>query len=149
MCDGRVAPGVENFLEENKEVGLVIIDTLHFFAMDASRGTNVYESDVRRMRVLHQIVQETDTSLIIIHHDKQGEEGDWASKISGSNGIIGTVDTLMRLSVNKRGNAQGNLQVTGRDVEDTELNLRLEPSLMRWCIDVTRDEKPLSYSEKF
>ena len=84
-----------------------------------------------------------NVSIIVIHHDKQSEEGDWANKISGSSGIIGTADTLMRLSVTKRGSKEGNLQVTGRDVEDVELSLKLEESLMHWCIDKKRDEKPL------
>ena len=136
---------LSDFLKQNQEIGLVIIDTLAIFSpSDASRGSNVYESDVRRMRVLHQIVQATDTSIIVIHHDKQGEEGDWAQKINGSSGIIGTVDTLIRLSVTKRGSKEGNLHITGRDVEDIELLLQLEENLMRWGIDKDRDDKPLT-----
>ena len=137
--------GLGDFLKQNQEIDLVIIDTLAIFSpSDASRGSNVDESDVRRMVALHQIVQETNTSIIVIHHDKQGEEGDWAQKINGSNGIIGTVDTLIRLSVNKRGSKEGNLHITGRDVEDIELLLQLEENLMRWGIDKNRDDKPLT-----
>jgi hypothetical protein len=141
--------GLSELLKQNPGIDLVIIDTLAIFSpSDTSRGNNIYDSDVRRMRALKEIVQETNTSIIVIHHDKQGEEGDWANKINGSNGIIATVDTLMRLSVNKRGSLQGKLQITGRDVEDIELSLSLDQSLMHWFIDVAQDDNPMSGLEK-
>ena len=136
--------GLAEYLNQNNDIKLVIIDTLAIFLpAQSNRGQNAYDSDVGRMRQLHSIVKNMNVSIIVIHHDKQSEEGDWANKISGSSGIIGTADTLMRLSVTKRGSKEGNLQVTGRDVEDVELSLKLEESLMHWCIDKKRDEKPL------
>ena len=136
--------GLAEYLNQNTDIKLVIIDTLAIFLPAGStRGQNAYDSDVGRMRQLHSIVKKMNVSIIVIHHDKQSEEGDWANKISGSSGIIGTADTLMRLSVTKRGSKEGNLQVTGRDVEDVELSLKLEESIMHWCIDKKRDEKPL------
>ena len=96
------------------------------------------------MRELHDLGLETNTSLIVIHHDKQGEDPDWASKMSGSNGITGTADTLIRLSVKTRGNKQAKLEVTGRDIEDLELNLKLDETNMSWQIDKGQDDKQLT-----
>ncbi len=80
----------------------------------------------------------------MIHHDKQGEDSDWASKMNGSSGVIGTADTLIRLSVQKRGSKQAKLQVTGRDVEDLELNLKLDEMTMCWQIDKEQDDRKLT-----
>ena len=54
------------------------------------------------MRQLHELGIDANTSLLLIHHDKQGEDSDWANKMNGSNGIIGTANTLIRLSVQKK-----------------------------------------------
>ena len=80
----------------------------------------------------------------MIHHDKQGDDSEWASKMNGSSGVIGTADTLIRLSVQKRGSKQAKLQITGRDVEDVELNLKLNEKTMSWLIDNGQDDSQLT-----
>ena len=67
-----------------------------------------------------------------------------ASKMNGSSGVIGTADTLMRLSAQKRGSKQAKLQVTGRDIEDLELNLKLDDTTMSWQIDKGQDDRQLT-----
>ena len=64
--------------------------------------------------------------------------------MNGSSGVIGTADTLIRLSVQKRGSKQAKLQVTGRDVEDLELNLKLDETTMSWQIDKGQDDRQLT-----
>ena len=138
-------PGLKQFLLDNRNIKLCIIDTLAVFlpSQDA-RGRNKYDADVARMRELHNLGRDTGTSLLMIHHDKQGEDSDWASKMNGSSGVIGTADTLIRLSVQKRGSKQAKLQVTGRDVEDLELNLKLDETTMSWQIDKGQDDRQLT-----
>jgi predicted HTH transcriptional regulator len=68
--------------------------------------------------------------------------------MNGSNGIIGTADTLIRLSVQKRGSKQAKLEVTGRDVEDVELSLKLNEETMHWKIDKSQDDIQLTGLQK-
>ena len=138
-------PGLKLFLLDNPSIKLCIIDTLVvFLPSQDTRGRNAYDADVARMRELHNLGRDTGTSLLMIHHDKQGEDSDWASKMNGSSGVIGTADTLIRLSVQKRGSRQAKLQVTGRDVEDLELNLKLDDTTMSWQIDKGQDDRQLT-----
>jgi len=138
-------PGLKQFLLDNRNIKLCIIDTLAvFLPSQDTRGRNAYDADVARMRELHNLGRDTGTSLLMIHHDKQGEDPDWASKMNGSSGVIGTADTLIRLSVQKRGSKQAKLQVTGRDVEDLELNLKLDDNTMSWRIDKGQDDRQLT-----
>ena len=102
--------GLTEFLLENPDIKLCIIDTLAVFSPSQdTKGRNTYDADVARMRELHNLGRDTGTSLLMIHHDKQGEDSDWASKMNGSSGVIGTADTLIRLSVQKRGSKQAKL----------------------------------------
>lgn len=138
-------PGLKQFLLDNPSIKLCIIDTLAvFLPSQDTRGRNAYDADVARMRELHNLGRDTGTSLLMIHHDKQGEDSDWASKMNGSSGIIGTADTLIRLSVQNRGSRQAKLQVTGRDIEDLELNLKLDDTTMSWQIDKGQDGRQLT-----
>jgi len=138
-------PALRQHLLDNPQIKVCIIDTLAvFLPSQGAGGRTTYDADVERMRELHYLGLETNTSLIVIHHDKQGEDPDWASKMSGSNGITGTADTLIRLSVKTRGNKQAKLEVTGRDVEDLELNLKLDETNMSWQIDKGQDDKQLT-----
>ena len=138
-------PGLKQFLLDNPPIKLCIIDTLAvFLPSQDTRGRNAYDADVARMRELHNLGRDTGTSLLMIHHDKQGEDSDWASKMNGSSGVIGTADTLIRLSVQKRGSRQAKLQVTGRDIEDLELNLKLDDTTMSWQIDKGQDDRQLT-----
>lgn len=132
-------------LLDNPQIKVCVIDTLAvFLPSQGAGGRTAYDADVVRMRELHDLGLETKISLIVIHHDKQGEDSDWTNKMSGSNGIIGTADTLIRLSVKTRGNKQAKLEVTGRDIEDLELNLKLDETNMSWQIDKGQDDKQLT-----
>ena len=65
---------LEEYLLHHSFVDLVIIDTLGFYLPpSSSRGQNAYDNDVARMRAIKKIVQATRSSIILIHHDKQGE----------------------------------------------------------------------------
>ena len=144
-ADVEAPEKLERYLLQHPFVDLVIIDTLGFYLPpSSSRGQNAYDNDVARMRAIKKIVQATSSSIILIHHDKQGEEGDWANKINGTSGIIGTADTLGRLSVAKRGAREASFQITGRDIEDIELALKLDDATMRWSVDKKRDLETLT-----
>ena len=141
--------GLKTYLEQSLPFDLCIIDTFGVFLPGQdTKGRNAYDADVARMRQIHMLCKATETSLLLIHHDKQGDDGDWANKMNGSSGIIGTADTLMRLSVQQRGEKKAKLQVTGRDVEDIELSLKLNEKVMQWQIDKNQDETPLTGLQK-
>ena len=141
--------GLKTYLEQSLPFDLCIIDTFGVFLPGQdTKGRNAYDADVARMRKIHMLCKATGTSLLLIHHDKQGDDGDWANKMNGSSGIIGTADTLMRLSVQQRGEKKAKLQVTGRDVEDIELSLKLNEKVMQWQIDKNQDEAPLTGLQK-
>ena len=141
--------GLKTYLEQSLPFDLCIIDTFGVFLPGQdTKGRNAYDADVARMRQIHMLCKATGTSLLLIHHDKQGDDGDWANKMNGSSGIIGTADTLMRLSVQQRGEKKAKLQVTGRDVEDIELSLKLNEEVMHWQIDKNQDETPLTGLQK-
>lgn len=49
----------------------------------------------------------------------------------------------------KRGSKQAKLQITGRDVEDLELNIKLDEMTMIWEIDKGQDDKQLTALQNY
>jgi hypothetical protein len=103
---------------------LVIIDTITRFGGQSERSG--YREDVTWMTKFHKYAQQHDIAVIGVTHTRQMklEEGeDWFNKITGTSGIVGTADQAMLLDV-QRGENEGMLRVTGRDLPDAEFALR-------------------------
>lgn len=105
---------------------LVVIDTLAKLEPEI-QGSDRYRSEYGMMTAYKNWADAHDCTVLLIHHDSKagsdGRGGDWLSRISGTRGISGGVDTLMFLE-SERGSNEAVLHYTGRDVEDGALNLK-------------------------
>ena len=61
-------------------------------------------------------------AVVVVHHDRKAESGDFVDAISGTNGIAGSADTIVLLA-RDRHEATGLLAVTGRDVHEAAFGL--------------------------
>lgn len=103
---------------------LVIIDTITRFGGQGDREG--YKADVAWMTKFHSYAQEHNLAVVGVTHTRQSrlEEGeDWFNKITGTTGIVGTADQAMLLDV-QRGEQEGMLRLTGRDIPDAEYAIR-------------------------
>lgn len=118
--------------EENPRLRLVIVDT---FGKVRGRGdgrSNVYQQDYRDMSAFHQLATSLNIVILLIHHTRKQEATDVMDLVSGSTGIVGAADTLIVLQ-RKRGQQDGTLSVTGRDIiEDGEFALTFHKDTAKW-----------------
>jgi hypothetical protein len=122
----RVAPGttiatVEAWLDLwADEQPLVVVDTLGRVMPPALAGESAYARDYRVGAALKHLVDERPgSSLVVAHHDRKAETGDFVDSVSGTNGLAGSSDTVVVLS-RARNERTGILRVTGRDVNEGE-----------------------------
>jgi RecA-family ATPase len=123
---GEYTPGALAiaWAEQATNPRLVIIDTITRFGGQGEREG--YRADVQWMTRFHKYAQEHDIAVVGVTHTRQMklEEGeDWFNKITGTQGIVGTADQAMLLDV-QRGDSEGMLRVTGRDMPDAEFAIR-------------------------
>ena len=97
----------------------------------------MYSEDYEVVSQIKRVADEADVPFLIIHHLKKGMEGDWLSEISGSQGIAGAADTIFSLK-RERGSTLGTLHRTGRDVEEKDFILKLDP--YGWTLQGEADE---------
>jgi hypothetical protein len=66
-----------------------------------------------------------------VHHVRKAASDDFLAEVSGTNGLAGAADATLVLK-RSRGQADGVLHVTGRDVDEAEYALRFYPEAGAW-----------------
>lgn len=121
------AQGIAALTDWAEEVGdptLVILDTLAKVEPSAEDGDR-YRNEYAMMARYKTFADRFNCAVLAVHHDRKSSDndGDIFTKISGTRGLTGAVDTMMFLD-KKRGEPVGTLHLTGRDVADQEIGLR-------------------------
>lgn len=121
------AEGISAMSDWAEEVGdptLVILDTLAKVEPDAEEGDR-YRKEYAMMARYKSFADRYNCAVVAVHHDRKSreEDGDVFTRISGTRGLTGAVDTMFYLD-RKRGEATGTLHITGREVPDQELGIK-------------------------
>lgn len=149
----RIGEGLEEQikgqLKAHPEIGLVCIDVLQVVKPPGKRGQNAYESDYATFDPLKKLATDEDICILLIHHMKKGKDGDIFNQASGSTATLGAMDCSWALE-KERGEDEGTLYITGRDIEARELRIKFDKETMRWeCLgsleDVERQRKKAAY----
>lgn len=69
--------------------------------------------------------------VVLVHHVRKAGSDDFLTEVSGTNGIAGAADATLVLK-RARGQADGILHVTGRDVDEAEYALSFQPASGAW-----------------
>jgi len=119
-------------LDTMKDVRLVIVDTLAKMRVRPSgNGGSLYSEDYDAIVQLKAIADEYGIGVMVVHHTRKATSDDPLDLVSGSTGLTGAADTILILR-RERGQAEASLFVTGRDVEEQEIALSMNPRTMRW-----------------
>ncbi|MGW7534708.1 AAA family ATPase [Amycolatopsis sp. NPDC054798] len=130
MTAGGEAVLVE-WLEENASARLVIIDTFEKMRGAVAPGSSAYSGDYAAGTRFKEIADHYGVPFLLIHHvRKQGAE-DWQNLVSGTAGLTGAMDATLVLE-RGRGQADGILHVTGRDVEETDYAMVFDAHAGAW-----------------
>jgi len=99
----------------------------------APPGVNPYDADYAAMGRAKRIADEYGIAVVLVHHLRKMGAEDFTAELSGTNGIAGAADTIMSLK-RPRGEADGVLHITGRDVDEAERAMRFEPIIGTWSL---------------
>lgn len=142
QCDD-ISNGLIEELEEIKEkepnVKVIIIDTLQK-VRGMYRGSNNYANDYKELSEIKSFADKYNMAIVVIHHMKKGYESDSFNKVSGTNGITGTVDTMITMEKDNRANETTLLSINGRDVEYNQYIIRFNPESCKWEMVSTYEE---------
>lgn len=116
---------------------LIVIDTLEM--VRPPRRANPYEDDYRAIASMREVAYNHRTSIVVVHHnrktqtDNTGDTIDPIERVSGTMGLTGAVDAILILS-RLRGGTLGEFHITGKDIEENRMTLKLDTYLGLWHV---------------
>lgn len=129
---------INNILDDEKDIELVVIDTLGRSIADKGRkDKNIYLADYEIASQLQELAMKRNISILILHHTKKGNEENVFDEISGTTGLTGAMDTMM---VIKEKNKDHTLHITGRDVEQADYKIVFDKKLFCWNVIEKKNE---------
>ena len=120
-----------NFLTNHPHVKLVIIDTFQRVRKAGQEQYN-YASYYEAVCALKKIADRFLIRLLLVHHTRKTGSSDSFNMISGTTGLLGCADGAFILQKSSRMETTATLDVTGREVADTQLNLRFDKQRKVW-----------------
>lgn len=130
MTNGGDAVLVE-WLEENPSARLVIIDTFEKMRGAVAPGSSAYSGDYAAGTRFKTLADHYGVPFLLIHHVRKQAADDWQNLVSGTAGLTGAMDATLVLE-RGRGQADGVLHVTGRDVEETDYAMTFDAHAGAW-----------------
>jgi hypothetical protein len=122
---------LQDFLKEHDDCKMVVVDSYVKIKPPRSKNVDPYDHDMQIGGALQALAQERRICLLLIYHNRKTESEDPLDDIIGSTGLSGAVDAALVLR-RGRGQADGTLFITGRDVEEQELALKFHASDGLW-----------------
>src|SRR5260221_5487219 len=140
LGEGGLA-SLEDYLKGHPKVRLVVIDTWARVAPSSGeRRSSQYEADYEAPIPLKRVDDTYHVSILAVHDLRKTGSSDVLDEITGSIGITGAVDGTLILK-RERGQAEGTLFVTGRDIErEQQLALSFDVSTALWSVIGNADE---------
>ncbi|BBY05440.1 AAA family ATPase [Mycobacterium noviomagense] len=113
---------------------LVILDTLGKAKPQRRSGQEAYLVDYEVGGKFKALADSCPgAAILIIHHTRKADSGDFVDLVSGTQGIAGSVDCIITLA-RKRKEAEAVLSVTGRDIMENEYALLVQDGFL-WQLD--------------
>ena len=128
-------------IEAYPDIKLIIVDVYQKIRGASKKGINFYEKDYEDGVKLQAFALEHHICILIIHHNsKKLFSDDPYSQMSGSTGLLGSVDTALVLTREKRFENNTKLSITGREIMPRELVLKFDDKVFKWILQGSVEE---------
>ncbi|MFH8386909.1 AAA family ATPase [Kitasatospora sp. NPDC018058] len=122
---------IAQWVERHPDARMVIIDVFAKMRGPSMPGASAYDADYAAVGHAKRIADHYGIAIVLVHHVRKAGSDDFLAEVSGTNGLAGAADATLVLK-RARGQADGVLHVTGRDVDETEYALRFHPEAGAW-----------------
>ncbi|QKW07379.1 AAA family ATPase [Streptomyces sp. NA04227] len=122
---------IAQWIERNPEARMVVIDVFAKMRGNSAPGASAYDADYAAVGHAKRIADHYGIAMVLVHHVRKAASDDFLAEVSGTNGLAGAADATLVLK-RARGQADGVLHVTGRDVDEAEYALRFYAEAGAW-----------------
>ena len=146
--DNNLLDCIEEHIKEHPDIKLIIIDTLQKIRRASRSSGSMYQQDYLELGTLKTFMDKHKLSLMLVHHNRKLKDPENKfNMISGTNGIMGVADTIFVIDKETREDQKAILNITGRDVLETNTAIRFDTNSCRW--EVLGDAKVIDQEERY
>ena len=124
---------LDEWLTEHPAARLLIVDVLGKVRPPAGPQVDRYELDYKVIGALKALADRHAVAVLVSTHTRKMGADDVFDTVSGSVGLTGAADTTLVLR-RARGDTEGTLNVTGRDVPECEYALSFDALTGWWSL---------------
>lgn len=140
---------LDDFLTENSDIELVIVDVLQKIRSEKKSNQTEYGHDYKDMGELKRIADSHDVPFLVITHTRKTEDKrDRLNEIAGGVGVTGAADTILMICGNRNIESEKTLYITGRDVQEEELEIKFDTNCCKWEYIGTKEELNVKKDEE-
>ncbi|OIJ89763.1 AAA family ATPase [Streptomyces colonosanans] len=122
---------IAQWCERNPDARMVVIDVFAKIRGTSAPGASAYDADYAAVGHVKRVADHYGIAIVLVHHVRKAGSDDFLAEVSGTNGLAGAADATLVLK-RSRGQADGVLHVTGRDVDESEYALRFYAEAGAW-----------------
>lgn len=119
------------WLDQHPDARMVVLDVFAKMRGPTPQGMAAYDADYAAVSRAKRIADDYGVALVLVHHVRKMASEDFLAEVSGTNGIAGAADAVLVLK-RGRNQADGVLNVTGRDVDESEYGLAFHSGSGAW-----------------
>ncbi|MGW8846848.1 AAA family ATPase [Streptomyces xiamenensis] len=122
---------IAQWLERNPDARMVVIGVFAKMRGTSAPGSSAYDADYAAVGHAKRLADHFGVAVVLVHHVRKAASEDFLTEVSGTNGLAGAADATLVLK-RSRGQADGVLHVTGRDVDEAEYALHFHSDAGSW-----------------
>jgi hypothetical protein len=122
---------IATWLDQHPDARMVVLDVFAKMRGVPPPGMAAYDADYAAVSRAKRIADHYGVALVLVHHVRKMSSDDFLAEVSGTNGIAGAADAVLVLK-RGRNQADGLLNVTGRDVDEAEYALTFHAETGTW-----------------
>jgi hypothetical protein len=127
------ASAIAGWLTRNPAARMIVIDVFAKVRGRAAAAVSAYDADYAAIGHAKKLADDYGVAVVLVHHVRKAGAEDFLEAVSGTNGLAGAADATLVLR-RPRGEADGMLSVTGRDVDESEYALRFTAENGSWAL---------------
>lgn len=125
------AEAIAGWLDQHPDARMVVLDVFAKMRGVPPQGMSAYDADYAAVGRAKRLADHYGVALVLVHHVRKMGSDDFLAEVSGTNGIAGAADAVLVLK-RGRNQADGILNVTGRDVDEAEYALAFHSASGSW-----------------
>ncbi len=124
---------VRKKIEQHPDIKVVVVDVFKKVRQGTKKGIDPYERDYEDYGAMKGLADSLGIAIILVTHTtKMKHPDDPFNELTGSAGVMGSIDVAMVIKKESREDETAKLYITGRDLEEQCYEIKFDKQNFQW-----------------